>query len=61
MGAEVISGVQDEFVVNVVGVHSVRLGGYTHFTLVHIDLKLIKCLFIIIYVLVFMKKKKKKC
>ena len=60
MRAEVVSGVQDEFVVNVVGVHNVRLGGYTHFTLVHIDPKLIKCLFIIIYVLVFMKKKKKK-
>ena len=42
MGAEVISGVQDEFVVNVVGVHSVRLGGYTLFTSVHIDPELIK-------------------
>ena len=59
MRAEVVSGVQDEFVVNVVGVHNVRLGGYTHFTLVHIDPKLIKCLFIIIYVLVFMKKRKR--
>ena len=47
MRAEVVSGVQDEFVVNVVGVHNVRLGGYTHFTLVHIDPKLIKHLFII--------------
>ena len=59
MRAEVVSGVQDEFVVNVVGVHNVRLGGYTHFTLVHIDPKLIKCLFIIMYVLVFMKKGKR--
>ena len=57
MRAEVVSGVQDEFVVNVVGVHNVRLGGYTHFTLVHIDPKLIKYLFIIIYVLVFKRKK----
>ena len=60
MRAEVVSGVQDEFVVNVVGVHNVRLGGYTHFTLVHIDPKLIKYLFIIIYVLVFKKKRKKR-
>ena len=58
MRAEVVSGVQDEFVVNVVGVHNVRLGGYTHFTLVHIDPKLIKYLFIIIYVLVFKRKKR---
>ena len=58
MSAEVVSGVQDEFVVNVVGVHNVRLGGYTHFTLVHIDPKLIKYLFIIIYVLVFKRKKR---
>ena len=57
MSAEVVSGVQDEFVVNVVDVHNVRLGGYTHFTSVHIDPKLIKCLFIIIYVLVFRKKR----
>ena len=42
MRAEVVSGVQDEFVVNVVGVHNVRLGGYTHFTSVHIDPELIK-------------------
>ena len=59
MSAEVVSGVQDKLVVNVVDVHNVRLGGYTHFTLVHIDPKLIKCLFIIIYVLVFRKKKKR--
>ena len=60
MRAEVVSGVQDEFVVNVVGVHNVRLGGYTHFTLVHVDPKLIKYLFIIMYVLVFKKKRKKR-
>ena len=64
MRAEVVSGVQDEFIVDVVGVHNVRLGGYTHFTLVHIDPKLIKYLFIIMYVLVFFffffKKKRKK-
>ena len=60
MGAEVVSGVQDKLVVNVVDVHNVRLGGYTHFTSVHIDPRLIKCLFIIIYVLVFRKKEKKE-
>ena len=42
MRAEVVSGVQDEFVVDVVGVHNVRLGGYTPFTVVHIDPELIR-------------------
>ena len=60
MGAEVVSGVQDKLVVNVVDVHNVRLGGYTHFTSVHIDPELIKFLFIIMYVLVF-RKGKKEC